>query len=387
MGGLQYRKGMETAAAAPKLIFNYGMGKDSTAILLRWLEDPSSRDFELSDLTVITSMTGDEFAETARLVRTHILPRLNAAGIRFVQVAKPGPSKKLHGRYAVLADTTVTTTLHIGGAWTLSNELKAGGLVPQVGGARKCSIKFKGEVIDAWLETELEGAPYRQVMGFAKGEEKRAARDTKDGDRPGRIPEYPLLTWGWDRPTLSAYIESVVGEPWAKSCCEFCPFSSDKHQDRYAADPDAAIRSMNLELTAVALNPRSTLFANASVVELTAANHPEIADRFYAELAEADWAIYDVRRVMLAKGVAWRSIRTVDTGSHVHLSKALRAAAAAEGRTVETTSAGLVRSTVTERTEGVFPSPERFFVIAPAGVEDKERAGFDARFDAAMAAA
>lgn len=40
----------------PKVVMSYGMGLDS-ALLLRWLEDPSSRDFELDDLAVVTAVS------------------------------------------------------------------------------------------------------------------------------------------------------------------------------------------------------------------------------------------------------------------------------------------------------------------------------------------
>lgn len=63
------------------------MGLDSTALLLRWLHEPESRDFELQDLVALTAMTGDEFADTERLITAHILHRLREHRIRFVQVA------------------------------------------------------------------------------------------------------------------------------------------------------------------------------------------------------------------------------------------------------------------------------------------------------------
>lgn len=72
------------------VILSYGMGVESTAIILRWLEDPASRDFDLTDLIIITAMTGDEFADTGRLVEEHILPRLRQHGVRYVQVARGG---------------------------------------------------------------------------------------------------------------------------------------------------------------------------------------------------------------------------------------------------------------------------------------------------------
>ena len=41
----------------PGHVLSYGLGLDSTAVLLRWLADPSSRDFDLSDLVVITGVS------------------------------------------------------------------------------------------------------------------------------------------------------------------------------------------------------------------------------------------------------------------------------------------------------------------------------------------
>ncbi len=52
------------AHAARRVVLSYGMGCESTAVLLRWLEDPSSRDFDLSDAIILTAMVGDEFADT-----------------------------------------------------------------------------------------------------------------------------------------------------------------------------------------------------------------------------------------------------------------------------------------------------------------------------------
>src|SRR6266704_420185 len=71
----------------------------TTAVLLRWLEDPSSRDFDLSDAIILTAMVGDEFADTGRLVTRHVLPRLRANRVRFVQVARAGrhQGRRYHG--------------------------------------------------------------------------------------------------------------------------------------------------------------------------------------------------------------------------------------------------------------------------------------------------
>ena len=60
----------------------------TTAILLRWLTDPSSRDFDLCDLVVVTAHTGDEFDETQRDIERVVLPLLRRHRARFLQAGR-----------------------------------------------------------------------------------------------------------------------------------------------------------------------------------------------------------------------------------------------------------------------------------------------------------
>ena len=69
-----------------KVVLSYGLGVDSTSILLRWLEEPETRNFDLADLIVLTAQTGDEYAETGRDVEAHI--RLSPL-FEFLPVAMP----------------------------------------------------------------------------------------------------------------------------------------------------------------------------------------------------------------------------------------------------------------------------------------------------------
>ena len=55
-------------------ILSYGMGVESSAILLRWIMSPVTRPCSLEDLIVITSQVGDEYTDTGRDVEAHILP-------------------------------------------------------------------------------------------------------------------------------------------------------------------------------------------------------------------------------------------------------------------------------------------------------------------------
>ena len=112
------------------VVLSYGMGVDSTALLLRWLRDKRSRDFPLEDLICLSAQTGDEFADTQRLVETHILPLMRQYRIRYVQIARVGP---LQGDgVTVLDDSREPTRLYINGAFKLSQELLGNGTVPQV---------------------------------------------------------------------------------------------------------------------------------------------------------------------------------------------------------------------------------------------------------------
>jgi hypothetical protein len=123
-----------------KTILSYGMGVESSALLLRWLERPESRDFDLErDLIVITAQTGGEHLDTKRLCEQHLLPRMRAHRVRYVQVARAGHLEA--DGIIVLSDTREPFTVHIQGVYTLAEELRSAGTVPQFSGDRICSLK------------------------------------------------------------------------------------------------------------------------------------------------------------------------------------------------------------------------------------------------------
>ena len=76
-----------------RVVLSYGMGADSTALLLRWIHEPATRLCDLADLLVVTAMTGDEWPVTGHLVTRHLLPLLREHGIRWVQVARAGAAQ------------------------------------------------------------------------------------------------------------------------------------------------------------------------------------------------------------------------------------------------------------------------------------------------------
>ena len=130
-------------------ILSYGMGVESSAILLRWILEPQTRPCDLRDLIVITAQTGNEYSDTGRDVERHILPLLRQYGIRFVQLARHGHLEA--DGITVLSDTRQPTTVYLDGDYRLSDELRKNGTVPMCSGVHKCALKFKAFVIESWL--------------------------------------------------------------------------------------------------------------------------------------------------------------------------------------------------------------------------------------------
>ncbi len=369
--------------ATPPVILSYGMGTDSTAILLRWLLEPSCRDFALADLIVLTAQTGDEFPDTRRLVEHHMLPRLRAQGIRYVQVARAG----LHqaAGVAVLSDTRQPLVCHTDGAFALSTELLAAGTVPQYAhGQRRCSQKYKGWVLDHWIAREMGGRPFRHVIGFNADEDRRAVRD-QGYTTALRHAEHPLREWGWDRQHCEAYVAAVVGEPWQKSCCVYCPFSGGRAAmlGRYRQFPEEAGRALFLEHISRALNPRMALYAHNSLhATLEADGNVAALDNLTAQLAHSLWALYRVRRVFHAVGRADRKVECLARGSAAAMQA--RLVAAAQTHAMPLTAEDGIPRLYLQPKGAQFPCVEELLVACPAVVEDKGRDSFERGWQAAQ---
>jgi|SRR5215471_11567572 hypothetical protein len=74
-----------------KTILSYGMGIESSSLLVYWCENRSRLYFDLTeDLIAITAMTGDEHIDTKIQAERTILPRMREHDIRYVRVARAG---------------------------------------------------------------------------------------------------------------------------------------------------------------------------------------------------------------------------------------------------------------------------------------------------------
>ncbi|MFD8079006.1 hypothetical protein ACFV3E_40905 [Streptomyces sp. NPDC059718] len=295
-----------------RTVLSYGLGADSTAILLMMLADPRAFGLreDLADLVAVHSVTGDEFPDSLAYVEHHVLPLLRARRVRLVQVARGGD---LEGDgIVVLDDTRTPYRIHARGPWRLSENLAAAGTVPTVAkGTRTCSAKAKGFVLDSWAEGEFGTESFRRVIGYHFGELTRAKKDTalqqQRNAEAGRVicePSYPLIEARMDRPQVEAYVLGRTGEPIRKSYCVMCCFSGvcasrENHEERLRMYPELAAEALLLEHRSMALNEHSSLYAKASLYgRLTEdERNGEILRAFDVALTDAPHAVYEVRRV------------------------------------------------------------------------------------------
>lgn len=395
-------------------ILSYGLGVDSTAILLRWTFEPETRPCPLENITCITAMTGDEFDDTARDVTEQILPLMRQHGIRYVQVARHG-AKESDG-ITILSDTRSPDRLYIEGDYKLSDELAASGIVVSYAGAHTCSMKSKAVPIESWLDMHYEHTAFGHAFGYSADEPKRVAKSEEairvrnvafgfSADETGRVARaaeydspkrrgfYPLAEWGWTREDCVAYIRTRTGITWAKSACLACPFAHNKAnlvqlQARHIEHPYQVAAALMLERMSLALNPRGQTYRAETLKTMTTrAGNEEALELFESMLDVAEWTIYRVRRLYGAKAGTASEVpakkgtvqRAVEKG---HILPSELAARAELHRRAHAAGWELVVENdihyayVQRRAEG-YPAREEYFVVAPARVEDKTRYGIE----------
>ena len=165
---------LDETPADPALVRSWGLGVDSSAYLCEVLEDPDRHGVDLSRMVVLHAVVGSEWEQTYLDAERYLLPLLADRGVRTVQVARGGRYQS--SGIVVLDDTIRPTRVHRRGPWTLHDEMRLNGTVPQLSN-RKCSYKFKGWVLDQWIARTLGTAPYDHVIGYSSEETRRAAKD------------------------------------------------------------------------------------------------------------------------------------------------------------------------------------------------------------------
>ncbi|MFF0386807.1 hypothetical protein [Streptomyces sp. NPDC004286] len=375
-----------------ELVINWGLGVDSTAYLVRMLEDPVAHGVDLDRTMVMHQLTGDEWPTTREHANRFVLPLLREHSVRLVQVARSSRSLDI----TVMDDSRRPDQLIERGPWTLWEEYESNGTVPQQGGIRLCSLHAKGEVGDMLIAQAVGNRPFRQVMGFNADEVGRSLTDEVASKNPLRQGVYPLIDWGWGREQCEEFLHERFGVHWEKSYCTFCCFpvsmgAMADHLDRMRAHPEIAGRVLRLEYTSVSLNPKAQLYGRHSLLEKFDPHRP--ADRpalaaFEAELT-CPWALYRVRRVLplskadpTKRGRALRSVERIDVGRAAALGQRLRTVSERYGVPVEVDARyGRVRSWMRHRGPE-WPTSEELMVTAPYQVKSKQVPHFEKAWDA-----
>jgi hypothetical protein len=378
---------MTAAETPPSVVLSVGLGVDSTAILLRWLREPATRDFDLGDLLAVTAHTGNEWPDTIELANAYLLPLMAAHRIRYAQVARAGASQR--DGIAVLADTRAPDRLITTGGHTLAENLLCAGTIPQSSGDRRHSVNFKGVPLDKFIAAATAGRPYRHVIGFEATETARAERDARHGT-PERTPAYPLIEWGWDRQACANYIRHALGVDWPKSACPYCPFALNPTSRpatlaRFATYPEQATLPLLMEYVATALNPRQGLIGGRRLADLMRRT-PDLAAAlgiFGAALDTAEWAVYEVQRARLPHGTT-RRITIHATGTRNAARATLGEIAARLGAHVDEPD-GHPRAWL-RRPAPNPPTIEWFYVTAPATAVAKTGPGFAGAWATALEA-
>lgn len=431
----------------PHVILSWGLGTESSAILARWClswilqhklpaqglfahpltklahfaVDPG---FQPEHLTVITAQLGSEHDDTTEYCERWIFPLLRLLKIRFLEVAKVGPS--LEDGVILLQDTTSPTQLHQGGAYRLFDELKTAGVLPSFAGDHLCALKHKAAVIEeiiAYLCDRERAKPerihriigynrdettriqkseaafashnqtrkpqyYRLTFGYNAEEERRIAK-AKLYDVAYREGHYPLQAsqWNWSRQDCVTFLEETFGVTWQRSCCVFCPFAKPDEERiaRLRRYPQAVAETLILEHGALCMNPRGTLYRNESFWEMLDRNGISDGIAEYKQIiAAAPQALFRVRRIYSTKGKADRCTEHLATGSQEAMKRALEYLAnqiKAEWKEAR----GVRYLYETTRDEKIYPTRECFYVVAPAWIAAKTRHGlasFNQRWEA-----
>lgn len=304
-----------TFRASGITVLSYGLGADSTAILLMFLADPERYGLrrDLSDLVVVHAVTGDEWPDSLDYVDRLVLPLLRAARVRVVQIARGGPEDA--DGVVILDDSRQPRRIFAQGPWRLSDELRAAGTVPQMArGKRTCSIKFKGWCLDQWAAAEFGMSSFRRVIGYHAGEMGRAEEDSRiqralntEAGRTICEPHYPLIHERMERAAVEAYVLERLGEKIRKSYCAQCPFSGvcasrDAHEERLRAHPHVAADVLRMEYVSQALNEKVALYGTTSLRgRLTAdGQNTAVLEAFALSLEQAPHAVYEIRRIYFA---------------------------------------------------------------------------------------
>ncbi|RSN60559.1 hypothetical protein DMH01_14740 [Amycolatopsis sp. WAC 04182] len=136
---------------------------ESSAYLTEILTAPEVLGIDPANMVVLHAVVGSEFNDTLRDSERFILPLLRDRGVRLVQLSRRGPVES--DGIEILDDTRSPRVMHSKGPWTLAQHNAANGITPQLSD-RRCSLQFKGFVLDRFILTAFPDREYRHAIGY-----------------------------------------------------------------------------------------------------------------------------------------------------------------------------------------------------------------------------
>ncbi|WP_052121233.1 hypothetical protein [Amycolatopsis sp. MJM2582] len=351
---------------------------ESSAYLTEVLSEPEVHGIDPANMVVLHAVVGSEFNDTLRDSERFILPLLRDRGVRLVQLSRRGPAES--DGIEILNDTRRPKAMHSKGPWTLAQHNAVNGITPQLSD-RRCSLQFKGFVLDRFILTAFPDREYRHAIGYNRDETGRADKDDVYATQT-RKPFHPLIDWDWSRTRCLARLHKAFRVTWKKSACSFCPFAGSQAslpdlKDRMRLFPNRAVEALLTEFRALFFNPRSRMFGRHSLYDRLVEDDNLVAlARFEQQLDRSQWSVYEVRRLFFPraanpnkKGPGWRSTRARFTGTR---HEALAWIRDNIGAPDETGRVWIRR----QATDGPYPRTEHFIGATLAGTADKERRSF-----------
>lgn len=210
------------------LVVSYGMGVDSTAMLVGLHQRGIRPD------AIVFADTGSEKPETYAYLPI-ISAWLEQVGFPALTVVRYAPKRPRNGDYTTLEGNCLVNRTLPGMAF----------------GRKSCSQKWKGEPIDAFVRRRFAveikgGAIIDRAIGYDAG-----PCDMRRGGVQQRGPWrwiYPLREWGWDRDRCIAEIEAAGLPVPVKSACFFCPITKPDELIQLAGrHPGLARRAVAME--------------------------------------------------------------------------------------------------------------------------------------------
>lgn len=187
------------------VIVSYGIGVDSTGLLVEMKNRGIRPD------VILYADTGCDKLETYQYKRI-IDEWLKRVGFPPITVVRYKPKNPENGRYSTLFGNCIRNKTLPGISF----------------GYKSCSMKWKGQPMDAWVKREYYfeikmGRKPQRLIGYDNGpKDRKRCGGVSEKNSPENDWLYPLIEWGIDRARCEEIIKAEGLPVPPKSACWFC---------------------------------------------------------------------------------------------------------------------------------------------------------------------